>query len=106
MRDSGRVSFLPVTLGLDVYFNPGRRTEVHAGPLLGYAFFGNADLFEGSGRLDDGVAYGGKLALGYRLRDRWSLNTGLRFLRTETRYEGQPLDLDWTVWDIGVRYCF
>jgi outer membrane protein W len=93
-----KVSFVPVTLGLNLHLTPDGPIDVYAGPVVGYAFFGDLTYTFGAGGSEQrieftsgnsfawGATLGADVALG---NGRWAVGAALTYL-----------DIGWKVTDV------
>lgn len=116
-----RVSFMPVTLGLNLHLTPDGPLDIYAGPVVGYAFFGDLTYkvateggeqrieFRSGNSFAWGATLGADVTLGHGA---WSLGAALTYLDvgwevTEVASGGsETVDFDPLIATVGLRYRF
>jgi outer membrane protein W len=116
-----RVSFMPVTLGLNVHLTPDGPIDVYAGPVVGYVFFGDLTYKVSAGSAEqtlelqsgDSFAWGATLGADVALgRGKWSVGAALTYLdigwKVTERASGgsETVDFDPLIATVGLRFRF
>jgi len=109
------VSFVPLTAGLNLHLTPGRRLDLHFGPLIGVALYSDQDFRFGELDTTENVEIQNDFTYGARLRfdvprGKLSFGGALHYLRTSVRaggrLSGNELDLNVWILTFGVGYRF
>ncbi|MCP3964635.1 MAG: outer membrane beta-barrel protein [bacterium] len=112
-----KLSFTPITAGLNVHLTPGRRADLYIGPIVGYALYGDLSFDagpEGQANFtsDDDFALGAQLGVDVAIGDGpWSIDAALRYLDTDleaTDEDGEITDIDFSpiMFSFGIGYRF
>jgi outer membrane protein W len=71
----------PFSLGVNVHFNGGGRTDFYTGAFLAYVLFGDLDVDGESTSFQNDLTYGIQIGADVPFRDtRWSFSGKLRYL--------------------------
>lgn len=80
-RKFDSTKFMPITVGANFHFTQGKKVDVFAGPVVGYAIYNDLKRDGNTVQLDNDFVYGANVGVEVPIKDKFAFFGSLKYLR-------------------------